>query len=345
MRVISRFINEKARAWALERSGEDDREVTLTTHRVYILPTRQGLAFSVLLLAMLLASLNYNNSLGLALTFMLGGLAVVAMHHCHHNLVGLTVRFRGVEPVFAGQRAEFRFALQGRGRHPRFQFQLQSDTGIGEEQWMRSAFVDVSPEDSPDALLPVPTRARGLQPVTRLGIATRYPFGLFRAWSWLHMDCRVVVYPRPATDAPVVLAGEGDSAGVHDDRGGEEDFAGLRAFRSGDSPRHIAWKAYARDEEPRTKQYAGQVLSSTWLDFDALTDPDTERRLEILTRQILEAESSAAPYGLRLPGSTIQPSLGPAHRDSCLQALALFPAAPAAARPAPPKAGRDRDAA
>ncbi len=334
MRAITRFINEKARAWALARQGEDEREVTLTTHRVYILPTRQGIAFSVLLVAMLLASLNYNNSLGLALTFLLAGLALVAMHHCHHNMVGLTVRFRGVESVFAGQRAEFRFSLEGRGRDARMQLQIHTDERP--ERPSYSSYIDVPAGESGDALLPVVTLQRGRQQLTRLGISTRYPLSLFRAWSWLHMDCAVLVYPTPAPDAPRVPTAAGDAGGRRDDRRGEEDFSGLRDFRDGDSPKHIAWKAYARDEAPRTKQYSGLAVSSTWLDYDALHDVDPEVRLQKLTRQVLEAEAEGKPYGLRLPGATIAPSLGSTHQDRCLRALALFDAAvPAAAvRPA-----------
>jgi uncharacterized protein (DUF58 family) len=322
MRAVTRFIHEKARTWALERQGEDEREVTLTTHRVYILPTRQGVAFSVLLVAMLLASLNYNNSLGLALTFLLSGLALVAMHHCHHNMVGLTVRFRGVESVFAGQRAEFRFGLEGRGHDARYQIQLHSDERP--EHPAQSAYIDIAAGEHGEAVLPIATARRGRQLLTRLGVSTRYPMGLFRAWSWLHMDCAVLVYPTPAPDAPRVPSGDGDSGGRQDERRGEEDFSGLRDFRSGDSPRHIAWKAYARDQEPRTKQYAGLALSATWLDFDSLQDADPEVRLQKLARQVLEAEVEGSPYGLRLPNATIAPSLGASHQDRCLQALALF---------------------
>ncbi|MEM9386311.1 MAG: DUF58 domain-containing protein [Pseudomonadota bacterium] len=327
MKALTRFINEKAQAWALERQGEDERSVTLNTRRVYILPTGQGLAFGILLLAMLLASLNYNNSLGLALTFTLGGLAVVAMHHCHHNMVGLTIRLVDVEPVFAGQRAEFRFALEGRGRHERYQFQLYTDAKAPdtlEPNTVHSATADVPEEEDRTVILSVPTHRRGRQVLASVGVATRFPFGLFRAWSWLHMDGAVLVYPSPANDAPPYAAGDGDTQGSVNEQRGEEDFAGLRSFQGGDSPRHIAWKAYARDDEPRVKRYAGVAVATTWLDFDALTDPDPERRLEQMTRQVLDAQAAGHPYGLRLPGDVlISPDLSATHQERCLGALAV----------------------
>jgi uncharacterized protein (DUF58 family) len=237
-------------------------------------------------------------------------------------MVGLTIRFRGVEAVFAGQRADFRFHLQGRGAVPRFQLQLYSDEH--QDRPTASAHTDVPAGEGAEALLPVPTVRRGRMPLTRLGVATRHPFGLFRAWSWLHMDCSVLVYPAPAPDAPEMSSADGDAGGTWDERSGEEDFSGLRAFRDGDSPRHIAWKAYARDNEPRTKHYAGQTLSSRWLDFHALPDADPEVRLQKLARMILDAESQGIAYGLQLPGESLAPGLGTAHRSRCLQALALF---------------------
>ena len=45
--------------------------------------------------AMLLGSLNYGASLAFALTFLLAGLALVVMHHCHNNLLGTQLRFLG----------------------------------------------------------------------------------------------------------------------------------------------------------------------------------------------------------------------------------------------------------
>ena len=43
----------------------------LTQRRVFVLPTRQGLAYAVSLLVMLVGAINYNLSLGYALVFLL----------------------------------------------------------------------------------------------------------------------------------------------------------------------------------------------------------------------------------------------------------------------------------
>ena len=46
----------RLRAWAARRHGPDTLPLTIQLRRIYILPTRHGLALAVLILAMLLAS-------------------------------------------------------------------------------------------------------------------------------------------------------------------------------------------------------------------------------------------------------------------------------------------------
>ncbi len=79
-------IRDWTRRWIRRRQGPDPAAVNLHRGRIYILPTGLGVAFGVMLFAMLLGSLNYANNLGLALTFLLAALALVAMHACPRNL-------------------------------------------------------------------------------------------------------------------------------------------------------------------------------------------------------------------------------------------------------------------
>ena len=105
-RLLGR-LERWAAEWARRRQGQDGTSVALARRRIYILPTRFGATFGLVVFAMLLGSLNYGASLGFALTFLLAGVALVAMHHCHNNLLGIEVRVLAAPPVFAGERAEF----------------------------------------------------------------------------------------------------------------------------------------------------------------------------------------------------------------------------------------------
>jgi uncharacterized protein (DUF58 family) len=107
-------------------------------------------------------------------------------------------------------------------------------------------------------------------------------------------------------------------------RGGTEDFRGFRSYSQGDSPRHIYWKGLARGAPLLVKEYAAALQAPAMFDFDAVLASDTEARLSQLCRWIVDADRSAAVYGLRLPDRQIPLASGAAHRRRCLTALALF---------------------
>lgn len=311
------YVRAKAQEWARRRQGEDRDPLQLLRGRLYILPTGQGIAFSALLFALLIGSMNYNNSLGLALTFTMAALGLVAMHHCHRNLLDLTLRFGGAEPVFAGQNAGFALLLDNHSGRVRYGLQLELDD-------RRSEALDLAPDESGRLLLELPTQTRGLLTLERFSVSSTYPLGLFRAWSWIYLAPTVVVYPRPALTGRAPPPQRTDTGGAQDDTQGEADFAGLRNFRAGDSTRRVAWKAYARAGELVIKQYAGTDVATHWFDWDSLAGLDVEQRLSQLCRWIVEAQSHGHAYGLRLPAERIEPNLGTRHRHRCLSALAFF---------------------
>lgn len=312
-------LTERVGRWAQKRQGGDARTTQLRSRRIYILPSGVGLIFALMCFAMLLGSMNYNNNLSFVLTFLLTGLGFVAMHQCQRNLVGLEIRFAGVEPVHAGQAAEFRISVHNPSRSRRHDIQLYADGVV-------SDVADIAPGESRVFHLELATHRRGRITLPRFGVRTEFPFELFRAWAWLHMDLEALVWPKQAGVAPLpppALAATGHRQ--HDARG-EEDFAGLRKYASGDSPRQLAWKAYARGGDLLSKQFAGADTSSQWFDYDDLAAADVELRLEVLTRWIMDAEREQRDYGLRLPGASFAPAHGDAQRHRCLKSLATFDA-------------------
>jgi uncharacterized protein (DUF58 family) len=314
---IKTAARRRAGRWARKRQGSDPLTVTLRPGRVYILPTGIGLVFALVAFAMLLGSMNYNNNLSFTLTFILAALGFVAMHQCQRNLAGLEISFAGVEPVFAGQAAQFRVAVTNHSKSPRFGLRLYIDSTT-------SDIHDLMPGDSKVFVLAVRTRERGRMPLERFGIRTLFPFELFRSWAWLHMGLDTLVYPRPADHAPAPPPAQAATGHRQHDARGEEDFAGLRKFHEGDSPRHVAWKAYARSGQLLSKQFAGADTSSQWFDIDEMPDGDIESRLSTLTRWIIDADRAREDYGLRLHGTEFPPAHGDSHRRRCLEALALY---------------------
>lgn len=311
---------KRVRRWARKRQGIDTSVTRLKSRRIYILPTGVGLVFGLMTFTMLLGSMNYNNNLSFVLTFLLVGVGFVSMHQCQRNLVGLEIAFAGVDPVFAGQAAEFKIAITNHSKSRRPNLRLY----VGD---IVSQLDDLDPGESRVFHLELPTTVRGQVHLDRFGIRTLFPFELFRSWAWLHMDLNGLVYPKPARNVPEAPPTQSAHGHRQHDARGEEDFAGLRRFNAGDSPRHVAWKAYARTGDLLSKQFSGADTSSLWFDFDQVDAPDIEERLSILTRWIIDADRTQSDYGLRIPGEEFRPAHGENHRHRCLEALAFFDAA------------------
>ena len=314
---VGSAASRRVRKWARKRQGIDRDHTRLSARRTYILPTGVGLIYALMSFAMLLGSMNYNNNLSFVLTFFLIGLGFVAMHQCQRNIVGLEISFAGVDPVFAGQAAQFRVAVANNSRSPRHRLCLYLD----KEQ---SQVHDLEPGESQVFVIPLPTDKRGWVHLERFGIRTLFPFELFRSWAWLHMDIKGLVYPRPLDEAPQPPATQMALGHRQHDARGEEDFAGLRRFVVGDSPRNVAWKAYARSGQLLSKRFSGADTSSQWFDFNEFENVDVETRLSTLARWIVDADQTGEDYGLKMPGADIPPAHGETHRHHCLEALALF---------------------
>jgi len=316
--MIRGWARDWARGWARRRQGADQEPVKLHRRRIYILPTALGAGFGISLFGMLLAAMNYNNSMAFALTFLLAGLGLVTMHWCHQNLSGLVVRSLRLHPTFAGRPAQLELVMENSGQGARHDLEA-SCAGV------RSRPLDLPAGVVASLQLELPTTHRGRLRVDRVGVDTMFPFGLFRAWAWLHPACEGIVYPAPAEHAPPPPAGgPEDAEGQWDEHFGEEDFAGLREFRKGDSPRRIAWKAAARGGALPVKQFAGSPRGSAWLDWDSLPGMPVEQKLSVLCRWVLDAQAGGGTFGLRIPGAQIRPGTGPEHRHRCLSALALY---------------------
>ncbi len=305
-------------AWARTRQGEDALPVALTARRVYILPTRTGMIAAVLLFLMLLAGLNYSNSLAMLLAFMLTGVALVSMYECHRMLVGLTVEAGHMDPTFSGRPGELTVQFANGDSRTRSRLTVRC-----------APCTPVRFELPPSAVQAVQLSylggRRGQQRVGRLEVASDAPLGLFRAWCWLHLPMQVVIYPSPGgTRALPPLHGRADTGRHRAAESGDEDWAWLRPFREGDTPRSVAWKAYAHGGPLLVAQYEAPAGAHRLLDFALLADLPLEQRLSQLTQWVLDCEQRGAGYVLALPGRRLAGRRGLAQRRACLEALALY---------------------
>lgn len=307
------------RNWFYGFTPPERGTIVLGHRRVYIVPSRLGLLFGGALLILLVGSINYALSLGFALTFLLAGMGLAGMVQTARNLAQLQVRAGRADPVFAGEAAQFRLGLANTAGHDRPEILLRHLASGAQRT------VDVGAASEAEATLAVPSSRRGWMRLGRVMLETRFPLGLFRAWSYVEPESRCLVYPRPEPSALPPLAPSAQAGGVRAHAQGSDDFSGLRAYQRSDSPRHVAWKSVARSDRMLTKQFAGEAVAELWLDLrDTPASLGLEQRLSRLAGWVLAAERAGARYGLRLAGILLDPGRGDAHRAACLEALALF---------------------
>jgi len=299
------------------RSGPFNGPVELNSSRVYILPTRVGMIFTLLLLFLLLGSINYTKSLGFMLTFLLASLANVGMLMTWRTLAGLKVNGLGATPVFAGQMAAFTIEMENSSADQRYAISVASRTQVGDT-------VDIAPASISTARFNQLMAKRGYQNPGRVKIKTEFPLGLFVAWTWVDLSMHCLVYPVPAASAPAIPSIDSQSGEEQAEGAGLEDFAGLRKFQPGDSWRRISWKAAARLDELYSKEFTGGQPERQWIDWLTIDESSLEIRLSMMARMVLDAQQAGRHYGLRLPGQEISPDNGTAHQHQCLKALALY---------------------
>lgn len=299
-------------------SGENavDGPVILNHRRIFILPTQRGLSFAVLITLLLLIAFVYNNNLAYLLAFLLASVFFITILHSYKSLVGLIVQKGRSEAVFAGEAAGFGIHIRNPADRERQQLQVTLQD---------SQSLAIEAQGTVQVTLYSIVQKRGWHSAGTVTLSSTFPLGLFRAWSPIRLDLKVMVYPRPAQyEIPFPQALSAEIQQGHS-RKGSDDFYGLQEYQSGDSIKHIHWKAFAKGLGVFSKQYSGeQSAEEIRLDYEQTPGHNTEQRLSQLCRWVIDAEQAGIRYGFALPGLTLPPANGLAHYQKCLEALALF---------------------
>jgi uncharacterized protein (DUF58 family) len=288
--------------------------IVLDRRRVYIVPTAFGLGFAVLLAVMLVGALNYANNAALLLTCLLAGTAAGSMLAAFRTLDGLRLDAVRAGTAVAGTpiRVLLDFAAPMRQRNA-----IRLDAAGANLHFEVAAGTDTVVE------VRLPTTQRGWLPLPHLRVWSTWPFGLFRAWSWLRPRHAVLVYPCPEQHGPRP-GGEDETSPQRRPRAGDE-LAALRDYHVGDPMKLVAWKASARHHDLLVRDFEHPATQHEWmLDWQA-ADGDAEARIARLARWVGEAHAAGARWTLRLPQRTLGPAAGSEHYHRCMTTLALLP--------------------
>ena len=274
------MIGKRFSAW-LDRRIPPAQRITLSQANIFIFPTSFGFVFGGLLCILILGAINYQSSLVYGVAFLMGSMFIVTILYTFRNLSGLSIELAEAHTGFVGEDIEFNIRVErpkGNGREG-----VQVGWPDGLKQW-----VEIFATEAAVIRLFVKADVRGWLVPGRLLVETYYPLGLLRAWTWVDINAKALIYPQPIfQDVPRTTTGRRDDGELIDPLG-SDDFVDIRGYVAGDPVKNIIWRSYARSDEVMVKRYASYVEPRLWFDFADMSG-GTEEKLSRLTGLALRA--------------------------------------------------------
>ncbi len=292
--------------------------IELNHRRIFILPCKGGFSLALVILLMLIASINYNNSMGFVFTFLLAAAAQASTFYSYKNLSGLAISLAKTPACYAGSIGHINISVKERDERERFVIKASH---LGQQTTF-----NLKKEQSLLISLPVALKKRGWYRPDTITLSTQFPFGFFRAWSPLLFNQAILVYPQ-AIDAGIPLAfkqHDEEANGSASNQTGADDFAGLKPYQQGQNYRHINWKALAAEKGLYSNEFSAEQSANVWLDWQSCDQLAIEEKISQLSFWVLNCEEKGAEYGLRLPNIELLPNHGSSHQHACLKELALY---------------------
>ena len=287
---------------------------------LYILPTRIGWYFSLILLALFAIAVKYDNQSAFVMLFILVSIGMVAMLYTHNNVIGLSLQSQAAKPVFLGETVTFPIQVGNASKTQRNAVWMVCD---GFHQ-----LLDLPAESNRHVDLKLPTIKRGYLACSNIILTSQYPIGIFFCWTKRYQSQqRCLVYPQPLDLLPLPA-----SSGSRSERqlqtarkSNAEDYSGMKPYQAGDRLRDVHWPSLAKTQKLVTVQHEDSNNSSvnlSWFELPAYLE--TEDKLSQLCYWIIGAENDSLRYQLEMPGITVTSRTGAAHFHECLAVLALW---------------------
>lgn len=316
-------LRQRIRHWLVERLPRTDTW-TLNHRNVYIVPTPAGWSFAAMLLVNLVATINYQLNLGYMVIFLLFGIGLVSMQVTHRTMRDITLMLRSPAPGFAQEPIPLDIVLSAPSRE-RHGIALEFNDDLSDGRKFALVHTDVPAGGQSTVTLTFTPLSRGWHDIPAIRVETRFPFGLFRAWTVWRPASQVLAWPQPERPpAPWPAMAEASQGGqLRVPREGDE-WEGVRAWQRGDAMRRIVWKKVARTGELVSRDTTTMIDRELWFDWKTTQGLNVEARLSRLAAWVNSATQQGLAHGVRLPNLEIAPNVGAAHRVKALNALASF---------------------
>ncbi|MCG6200874.1 DUF58 domain-containing protein [Psychromonas antarctica] len=312
---LKRLIDRRFQRWLTARMPAQNSFI-LNHRNIFIFPSKFGRHFLLLCFILFLLGTNYQNNLILFVLFFLCSFMVTCLFLSYQNIAHITLTATPVTPQFAGSDCVFclRMAKKSNlGQEMSIYFQKKSSglqSLISEEQVLVYGL----------------SKKRGWFNPGRVTIASTFPFGLFTVWTFLDFDLRALLYPQPQKNKqPLVsLSTRQSTQGITNTALGVDQFSMLKNYQAGESLKSVAWKQLAQGRGWFSKQFEQDQGGDVLLDLALYGNLDLEKKLSLLSYQIIELDKRHLSYTLKLGATTFVAEHGLQHKTRCLKALALY---------------------
>lgn len=295
-------------------------DFTIGRRQLYILPTRIGWYFALILLALFGIAVKFDNQSAFMMLFILVALGLVAMVYTHNNVIGLTLSGQPSRATFLGEPAVFPVTISANSDKHRHAiwlicggFNRLTELNAGRRQHIE---------------LTLPTVQRGYLQCDPINLSSQFPIGVFFCWTKRFIsDQRCLVYPQPIN--LISFPEHGNSSGEQQPNNklqiGNEDYSGMKNYQPGDRIRDIHWPSVAKTNKLISIEYENQSNSAVNLSWFSLpANMGLEDRLSQLCYWVVDAEQKTLRYQLEMPNHTVEFDSGFEHFHKCLSVLALW---------------------
>ena len=307
------------------RTPTSATEVELEQRRIYLLPTGRGCFLAITAVVVLLVGVNYQLSLAYVVAFLLAGLMQAALLTSYRNLRGLVVASGRSPHGRVGETVDFPITLASPER-AREGITLAAQNR--EKLWAHSGPSRLNADERQAAPLSFVAGKRGLLPLARIIVESRAPYGLIRAWSYVHFDWVALVEPIPETPPPALPKASGADGANTGRTQVAHDPDSLREFVHGDSLRRVAWKQVAKSGEWYTRTGDTGTRHEIDLSWQMVQLSETEARLSRMAAWLLRAHNENCAYSLSMPNAQLPLADGSQQFADASVVLAVYPLRP-----------------
>ncbi|MCB9482218.1 MAG: DUF58 domain-containing protein [Desulfobacteraceae bacterium] len=311
---LNNFIKQKIKNRAKEPP------LVIKKNQIYILPTPPGFIFLLVIFVIFAGSFNENNNMGLLFSFFLFFVFLISIRETRNSILGLKIISIKIENSFALSKAKIIFHLSAEKNEKKL-FEIScSDKMI--------KFKSINKNLSVKQEMEIDSIKRGVYNSPVFTLSSDYPYGIFKAWTYIRSNEKQIIYPAPSKNAIPVheLKSIMEEKGIiKDSNKNEDEFKGLKEYEKGDSIKRISWKSYSKGLGLFTKDFGDQTgLDELIIYFDEIKINNIEKKLSLICKTILELESMGLKYGFETDKMNISPGTGKEHQKKCLEILAEF---------------------